>query len=214
MFSALDEATIRSLVDRCRTVKYPAGEVIFLSGRAADKFYVILAGKVAVYKLSPAGERQIIHLYSRGESFAGAAMFSGGGYPASAEATEDAELLEISRAALEAAFAAEPRLAMGMLAGLSKKLRELVALVEDLSLRSVPARLGRELLEEAARSGGRQFRLSASKHDLAAKLGTVPETLSRALAKLRKDGLIEVKGRNITILDRAGLENLAGQEDT
>jgi len=170
---------------------------------------VILDGRVKVYKLSARGDEQILHLYGPGETFGEAAMWSGGHFPAHAEAVDHCRLLIVSRETLRRAITRQPDLAMGMMAGLSAKLREFNALIEDLSLREVPARLARVLLAEADAAGGATFRLPQTKRHLAAQIGTVAETLSRALGKLRKQGLIDVSGSTITILDADALAELA-----
>ena len=129
----------------------------------------------------------------------------GGDYPAHAEVVQDATLLAVSRRTLREAVAADPDLAMGMLAVLSAKLHEFASLIEHLSLREVPERLAGALLEMSAVTGARTFQLQQTKRQLAAQIGTVAETLSRALAKLKSSGLIDVRGSQITILDEAGL---------
>ena len=210
VFSAVDDETLSALVSRCRIRRFAGEEIVFLAGQPAEACYVIVEGEVAVFRHGPAGERQIVHLYASGQSVAEAAMFSGGGYPASAEATGPARLLEVPRGVLADALDGRPELAMAMLSGLSRKLRELVGLVESLSLKTVPARLAAELLEMADRAGAQEFGLPMSKARLAAKLGTAPETLSRALGKLQAAGWIEVSGARMGIRNRDALAGLAG----
>ena len=209
MFSALDAAAVREFLRRCPTLRRPAGAQIFGPGEAAERFFVLLEGRVKVFKLSPKGDEQILHICEAGQTFGEAAVLTGGNYPAFAEAVEDATLLAVSRTDLRKAIAANPELAMGMLAGLSVKLREFNRLIEQLSLKEVPARLASVLLRMADEAGGPRFRLRQSKRELAAQIGAVPETLSRALGKLSSAGLIAVRGARISILDADGLAELA-----
>ena len=209
MFSALDEAAIEDLLARCRIRSPRAGEMIFLAGQKADCFFVILAGKVEIFRLSAKGDRQILHLFGPGETFGEAGMWAGGDWPAHAEAAAAARLLVVRRGALEDAFSRNPELALGMLAGMSAKLREFAELIEQLSLKGVPARLAAALLAIASRAGADRVRLEQTKRQLAEQIGAAVETLSRALAKLKAAGLIGVHGSQITIRDRAGLEDLA-----
>lgn len=209
MFSALGEGSLRSLLSSCRVLRRPGGSHVFVAGRQAHAFYVVLAGQVKVHQISPRGDEQILHLYGAGNSFGEAAVLSAAAYPAFAETTEDSVLLEVTRAALRGAIQREPELAMGMLAGLSGKLREFVRLIEALSLKEVPARLAAELLDQSRQAGSRTFRLRQTKRQLAAQLGTIAETLSRALAKLRSKGLVSVRGSEVTIEDPEGLKELA-----
>ncbi len=212
VFSSLDEAARRSVLRAGRTRRVKPGAVIFSSRQRAEAFYAILAGRVKVYKLSPRGDEQILHLYGAGETFGEAAVLSGGRYPAFAEAVEPALLLELRRVDLRRMLAARADLGMGMLAGLSAKLHEFAATIEDLSLKEVPARLAGALLAAADAAGADRFRLPQTKRQLAAQLGTVAETLSRALAKLKAAGFIDVKGAQITILDRPALRGIAAGE--
>ncbi|MGC9453693.1 MAG: Crp/Fnr family transcriptional regulator [Phycisphaerae bacterium] len=209
LFSALDEAALSELLRNCPVRSVAAGEAIFQPGRAADRFHVVLEGLVKVYQLSPQGQEQTLHLYGPGCTFGEAAMFAGGDYPAWARAAEDARVLEVLRAVLERAMCDRPELTLGMLAGLSSKLREFARLIERLSLKDVPSRVAAALLEEA--DGRREFRLGQTKRQLASKLGTTPETLSRSLGKLSDAGYIHVKGGTVTINDAEALRRLAQQ---
>jgi CRP/FNR family transcriptional regulator len=209
LFAVMDEAERRAWLDRCLVRTCPAGANIISPCQEADRFFAILAGRVKVFQLSADGDEQIFHLYGPGATFAEAAMFTGGRFPAFAEAVEAAELLVITRGDLTKAIAADPETAMHLLAGLSAKLREFNTLIEDLSLKEVPARLARVLAELSADGGSEQFRLPMTKRQLAALLGTTPETLSRSLASLRKLGAIDVQGRHITVLDPDALADAA-----
>jgi len=209
IFSALDDQAVKLVLDRCHTIRRAAGTILFGSGEPAERFFLILAGRVKLYKLSPRGDEQILHMYGPGMTFAEAAVLSAGTYPASAEVIEDAELLAVGRAEIRRAIEANPDLAMGMLAGTSSKLREFNRLIEDLSLKGVPARLAGVLLRLAAQAGCDKFDLPQTKRELAGQIGTIPETLSRALAKLKSANLITVRGRHIQIRNRKALANLA-----
>ena len=209
LFTALADEAVAKLLDRCPVLERPAGTIVFAPTQRAERFYVVLTGRVKLYKLSPKGDEQILHLYGAGNSFAEAAVLGGGDYPAFAEVVEDAALLAVGRSVLGEAIAANPELAMGMLAGLSAKLREFNRLIEELSLKDVPARLAAALLRRAEEAGSGGFRLGQTKRQLAAQIGTVAETLSRALKKLKQEGLIDVRGSHVTILDRDGLRHVA-----
>ena len=210
LLSALDDVAAAEFLRNCPTIRRRPGTILFTPTQPAERFYVVVAGRVKLYKLSAKGDEQILHMYGPGHSFAEAAAMSGGGYPAFAEVVEDARLLAIGRRELREAIAANPELAMGMLAGLSAKLREFNRLIEELSLKEVPARLAGVLLRMSREAApGRTVRLKQTKRELAAQIGTVAETLSRALARLKDAGLIRVRGREITILDADGLARIA-----
>lgn len=208
IFSALDAGAIRRLLDACVPRRHPAGAMIFSPVQKADRFFVVLAGRVRIFKLSARGDEQILHLYGQGETFGEAAMWADVHYPAHAQADTDALLLPVSKAVLREAIARSPDLAMAMMAGLSAKLREFNLLIEQLSLKEVPARLAGTLLRLADQRGAKTFRLPHSKRHLAAQIGTAPETLSRAFAKLEAAGFIRLDGPRVTIMDAASLREL------
>ena len=212
LFSALSDHDLAGLLAACLTRLCGQGQMIFTSSETADKFYVVLAGRVKVYKLSPRGDEQILHLYGPGETFGEAAMWSQVHYPAHAQAIEESTLLIVPRRTLRQAIAGNTDLAIGMFVGLSGKLREFNQLIEQLSLKDVPSRIAMAFLTQAHKAGSRTFRLSQTKRELAGQIGTVPETLSRGLAKLRAERLIEVKGAEVTILDEDGLRAVAEGE--
>ena len=209
LFAMLGPADLREIARMSRVQHLSAGEGIVSPGEAADRFFVILSGRVKVYQLSARGDEQILHIYGGGATFGEAAMWGAGTYPAHADAAAKGEVLVVTREALGRLIGRRPELAMAMLAGLSRKLQEFTRLIESLSLKEVPARLAAAILELAREQQSGSIELAESKRELAARLGTIAETLSRALARLKAEGLIAVSGRRITILDAAGLARKA-----
>lgn len=209
MFSQLPQSALAKLAAQCRTMHLKPAAMIFGPTQPAEQFFIVMRGQAKIYKLSARGDEQILHLYGRGETFGEAAMLAGIDYPAYAQALEQTDLLAVSRSVLRRAIHDSPELAMGMLAGLSAKLREFNRLIEELSLKEVPARLAGVILKQAAAAASPRIRLTQTKRQLAAQIGTIAETLSRALGKMKSDGLIGVRGSEIEILDRGALEELA-----
>lgn len=190
------------------------GETIFLEGDKGTGFYVVLAGRVKIFKLSAEGKEQILHIFGPGEPFGEAAVFAGQPFPAHAQALEDTRLFFFPRQDFIELIRRDPSLALNMLAELSKRLRRFTSLIESLSLKEVPGRLAAYILLLSERQeSAEDLDLDVSKSQLASLLGTIPETLSRILARMSKEGLIELSGpRRIRLLDRAGLEDLASGE--
>ncbi len=201
VFSSLDETDLRRLLADCPRCKLRAAETILRAGQVADRFFVILAGRVKVFKLSAKGDEQILHFYGSGETFGEAAMFSAAYFPAGAQAVEDTMLLVVRRDVVLKLIDGNSEIALGMMAGLSAKLRQFAGLIEDLSLKEVPARLAGVLLGESQDGKLRSFRLAQNRRQLAASIGTVAETLSRAFKKLKDAGIIDVRGTEVTIRD-------------
>lgn len=209
LFSALSEEELQKLLRSCPAKSLPAMSQVFSPLQAAESFYVILAGRVKLYKLSGKGDEQILHIYGAGKTFGEAAMWSGVRYPAFAETMADSVLMVVRRSTLKTMVAQNADLVMQMFAGMSAKLREFNQLIEQLSLKDVPARLAHILLELPTMAGTDTIVLKQTKRELAAQIGTIAETLSRALGKLKARGLIEVNGSKITILDAEALADLA-----
>jgi CRP-like cAMP-binding protein len=199
----------RIAVDR----SYQRGQVIFAEGDEGIGFYVLIAGKVKVFKLSPEGKEQILHVLETGEPFGEASVFAGQPFPAHAETLEQSRIFFFPRAAFIELIKGDPSMALNMLAILSRRLRKFTALVEDLSLKEVPGRLAAYLFYMSEqRDGSDDLKLDIAKNQLASLLGTIPETLSRILTKMVRQGLIRLDGSRIKIVDRRGLEELAQAE--
>ncbi|MBX6422704.1 Crp/Fnr family transcriptional regulator [Thermosulfurimonas sp. F29] len=210
LFRGLPEQDLLRLAEIALPRRYGKGEVIFSAGEEARGFYLVAEGMVKIYRLSSRGRQQILHVFGPGEVFAEAALFSGSRYPAWAETLAPSVVLFFPRQSFLDLVRRRPELALNMLAVLSLRLRSLAALVDSLSLKEVPERLAAYLLY-LAENHGPEFELEIPKGELAALLGTVPETLSRVLSRLSEEGLIEVSGRRIRILNEEGLRSLGRQ---
>lgn len=214
LFEGLPGGQIRALADICLLRSYRKGQLIFAEGDEGNGFYIVQSGRVRVFKLSPeSGKEQILHILGPGETVGEVAVFSGMGFPAFAEAQAACVLMFFPRAAFVALIRRDPSLALNMLAVLSRRLRKFAGLIEDLSLKETPARLAAHLLYLVAkRPEADEIRLEIPKGQLAALLGTIPETLSRILARMGRQGLIRLRGNRIFMLDRAGLQAIAAGE--
>lgn len=213
LFEGLPESQLRELVRIVVEQKVKKGEVLFEERSRATGFYVILSGKIKIYKLSLDGKEQILHIFGEGEFFGEVPVFAGGNYPAHAEALEACRVLFFPRKAFVDLVKREPQLSMNMLAGLCIRLRRFTHLIEDLSLKEVPGRLAAYLLYLRENSKeSTTFDLDITKGQLASLLGTIPETLSRILGKMSQQDFIRVDGKTIKILDRRALENLSDGE--
>jgi CRP/FNR family transcriptional regulator len=214
LFSDLEDREIAEIQAISASKRYPKGTLIFSEDEQALGFFVLISGRVKVYKLSPEGKEQILHIISPGETFAEAALFAGSTYPAFAESLAESRALYFSKEGFLDLIRRNPQISLNMIASLSQWLRKFVSLVEELSLKDVSARLSKYLIDLSAKSTrsserGIEFELGISKSQLASQLGTISETLSRALRKLRDRGIIEVEGKKITILQREALEDIS-----
>ncbi|TLM69405.1 MAG: Crp/Fnr family transcriptional regulator [Deltaproteobacteria bacterium] len=208
LFAGLADADLDALQEIARVRECPRGELLFSDGEPAEGFYVVLDGKVKVYKLSAEGKERILHIVHPGGTFAEAAIFGNGLYPAYAEPLLASRLLFVPKDGFLHLLATNSRVAINMIAGLSRFLRQFAQQIEELTFKDVPSRLARYLLE-LAKGRRTTVELPISKSQLASNLGTVSETLSRTLRKLSDDDLIRVSGKRVEIVDVERLEELA-----
>jgi len=197
------------LVDRV----FRRGENIFFEGDEGIGFYIIVSGRAKIFKLSSEGKEQILHIFGPGEPIGEAAVFGGKKFPAHAAALEETRTFFLPRNAFVDLIRKDPSMALSMLAVLSHRLHQFTRLVEDLSLKEVPGRLASYLLLLSQREKGKsEISLDISKSQLASLLGTIPETLSRILARMGREKIIRMGGRHCRILNPKALEELAGGE--
>lgn len=180
-------------------------ETLFREGDRADGFFVVASGRVKVFKLSADGKEQVLHILEPGDSFAEATIFEEGRFPANAEALGDSDLLFLPKRPFIELLEKNPKMALRMLGSLSKWLKRMTDLVENLALRDVEARLVFFVSEEMKGRGvplrdGAEYEIPVGKNVLASRLGTAPETFSRTLKKLQEEGKIRVRGNQIRIL--------------
>ncbi|MEE9442599.1 MAG: Crp/Fnr family transcriptional regulator [candidate division Zixibacteria bacterium] len=212
LFSGIDAEELKLVEETGVKIKAAKGTFLFFQGDPGKKFYLVLSGKIKVHKNSPDGKEQILLMASPGDTFGEAALFARKNYPANAEAIEDSTLMSFSRDKFLKLINEHPALAINMIARLSSLLHHLSRLVQQLSLEDISTRLAGYLLEFMPdyKPGEKpKITLAEKKMTLASILGTIPETLSRAFAKLTKIKVIEVSGQEITVNDPAQLEEIA-----
>ena len=207
-FRPLDEGTLVSIATLAVRRVYQPDKVIFLEGEPCAGLFVVHSGHVKIYKVSPEGREQILTIIGPRDSFNDVAVFDGGPNPASAQAMDAIELCIIERPALMSLFDRHPKLAQAVVAVLAARCRMLVGMVEDLSLKSVAGRLAKLLLDQAAQG---QDAVPLTRQQMAARLGTIREMVSRALRELEDEGQVRRDGRQIVITDRVALERRAVQ---
>ena len=214
LFAGLKEEDLKRIRAIASLKKVEKKEILFSDGEEARGFYVILSGKVKLYKVSPEGKEQILHIVSAPDAFAEAALFLEGSYPAFAEALTDCQLLFFPKRDFIRLIEKNPQLSINMIVTLSHYLKRFTSLIEELSLKEVSSRVAKYLIDLQMKStkegkSPKEVELDLSKTQLALKLGTVSETLSRTLAKMKAKGIIDVKRSRILILNREALEELA-----
>ncbi|MEI8181202.1 MAG: Crp/Fnr family transcriptional regulator [Desulfomonile sp.] len=210
LFEGLPSDNHSDLASIATEKRFARGETVFSEGQAGSGFFVVISGRVKIFKLSAEGKEQILHIFGPGEPFGEAPVFEGRRFPAHAVALDDSLFFFFPRSSFVGLIRRNPSLSLNMLAVLSRRLRRFAALVDDLSLKEVPGRLAAHLLYLSdGKDGAHELVLDIPKGQLAGLLGTIPETLSRILTKMVRQRLIESNGPRVKILDRKGLEDLA-----
>lgn len=214
MFQGLAPDYLAQLSAIAIAQRFNRGEIIFSEGEEGRGFFVVIEGRIKIFKSSFEGKEQILHMFGPGEPFGEVAVFAGRNFPAYAEALENSQVLYFPRHAFITLIKKDPLLAMNMLAMLSERLQRFTRMIEDLSLKEVPSRLAAYLLYLSERQkGAGEVRLDVAKGQLASMLGTIPETLSRMLARMTQEGLISSEGSSrVRIDNRELLEKLASGE--
>lgn len=212
LFSCLNSLQLSRLARTVAVKKYPKGALIFSEGDPALGFYLVAEGKIKIYKLSPEGKEYIMHIADTpGDTIAEVTVFSGKDYPAYCQAIESSALLFVSKIGFLELLKEYPEIGMRMLAALAGRQRRFADIIEDLSLRNVLSRLSRYLLNLSQIKKSNTFELDMQKSELALKLATIPETLSRNLRKLKTKKVISLKDNKIAILNKETLQKLAGK---
>ncbi len=209
-FADMPEDLRRNLREIATEKTYRKGEMIFYEGDESLGFYLLISGLIKIYKVSADGKEQILQFIRPNETFGEVVVFSGKSFPANAEAARDSQVLLFPKKGFLDFIRRNPNVALTMLAILAERLRRFTVQVENLSLKEVPGRLASYFLYLSRQEGqGDNFTLEISKGQLASLLGTIPETLSRILARMKDHGIIEVEGNHIRLLDFPRLLSLS-----
>ena len=214
LFAALDEATLSLVAERAFERRFQKDEVLFVAGEPAEGMFVIVEGSVRAFRMSVDGREQVIHVEREGATIAEVPMFDDGDYPSTVAAEESTLVLFIDKRDVRRLCLEHPVIPLTALRVLAGRLRRCAELVETLSLREVSQRVARFLLVESKRRGisterGLVIELSQTNQQIAARVGSVREVISRAFSRLQQTGLITMEERKVTIPDKDALAGFA-----
>jgi CRP/FNR family transcriptional regulator, dissimilatory nitrate respiration regulator len=214
LLSALPGPLLDEIARLCGVRRVHKGEVLFSEGEPADFLPILLEGRAKLVRTDPEGREQVLHLVRAPGSFAEAAVFGPGVFPAAAVVVEAGLLATVPRTDLLDLLRRRPEVALALLASMSLWFRRLVDLVDGLALHTVEERVAAYLWSAFARSGqtpvpGAQIRLEEPKRLIAALCGTAPEVLSRTFRRLGARQVVQVSGPVATVLDPEALATLA-----
>lgn len=212
--SDADLHRLESIIERGRPLH--RGEHVFRSGMPFESIYAVRSGALKTYRLTPEGDEQITGFHLPGEMF-GLGGLGGDSHPNAAVALETSTVCEIPFARIEGLASEIPGLQRHIFRIMSQEISDDEQLLVLLSKRSAEERIAALLLGLAARFRRRnlsatRFRLPMSRGDIGNYLGLVVETVSRIFTRLQAQGLIEVEGKEVSILDPVALSSIAGTQ--
>jgi CRP/FNR family transcriptional regulator len=214
LFRDLDEEILHLLASHASERRLGRDEILFIAGAPAVGFYVIAEGALRAYRSGADGREQVMHVERAVTTLAEVAVFDGGNYPSTVAAEEPARVFLIRKDDIISACIRHPALALAAAKLMATRLRRCAELVESLSLREVGQRVASLFLAEAASRGveteqGIQFVLPLTHSQLAARIGTVREVVTRTISRLQSQGLILIDGKTVTVPDLKALASYA-----
>ena len=216
LFTDLSRPELERLALGCQLRRLSRGDTVFRVGEPCEEFHVTVTGQVKLFAISPAGQEKVIELVGPGNSFAEALMFTGKPYIINAQALTDTLLLTVKKDAVVSEIELDPRFAMRMLAGISRRLHGLVHDVEAYALHSGVQRvigylLRDQIAEDCVSGEVITVSLPVSKATIASRLSLTPEYFSRVLHELEAAGLVRIDKRDVHILDVQRLSAYPGR---
>ncbi len=209
-FANLKKQDIRALATKVTYKHLQRGELLYREDDACTGLFLVAAGRIRLFNLSASGRQQVLSVRGPGASFGDPMVFDGGNYSATASALEDAEVLFISRKDFQNFCLEHPEVMFKVMAEVASRVRGLIGIIGDLSFTTVRQRVIAMVLRLTQVNGtpsrkGVHVKLTETHEDLAAKLGTVRELVSRNFRQLESEGYLEVNRRTILVKDLDGL---------
>jgi CRP/FNR family transcriptional regulator, dissimilatory nitrate respiration regulator len=217
LFENWEEEPLAALARFGRLTDAAKGDILFLQDDPCAGLFVLLNGKVQMFRAMPDGREITIHVLSPVDLVACAALFLDASYPASARiASRTARLIRLEGKPFLRMLETRPDLARKMIAALAMRISHLAASVESRTVQPALQRVAAWLLEQPTSkdgSGRRVVKIEGNKKSVAASLGITPETFSRSLRKLTEDHLVSVRGHMIVLTNTDGLLDVSGPAD-
>ena len=212
LFAGLSDAEIDAIGNRAIEKRYADGEVLFREGEECRGLYLLAQGSVKISKASGSGREVMLAMETAPSSVAEVPLFDSGPYPATVTAVGEVVACLLTKTDFHHICRLHGEVPLKVLAVVGGRLRSLVRVVESVTFGSVRQRLARSLLEFGDQARADSFPLPVTHEELAFRLGTVREVVSRNLSRFQAEGLLQLKKRDVTLLDRPGLEREAEME--
>ena len=206
LFSSLTSEQLERVYRHSEIIRLEEGQLLFTQGEDVNNFYLVMSGKVKLFRVSPEGQEKIIEIVHQGGLFAEALMFMDQPhYPVSSAALSETVVIGIDAKDFKAMLWDSVGTCLLLLGDMSFRLRKLVHEIDTLTLHSGTCRVANYLLQHAP-DDKECFELETAKGVIAARLSVKPETFSRIIKNLRGEGVISIDGSKITIHDREALK--------
>jgi CRP-like cAMP-binding protein len=219
LFSGLKDDDLAELAAITVRRTFRKGESLFSEGDEATGFYLLVSGSIKLCRVSNDGREKVLHFVQPRETFAEAAFFGDGRYPAEARALAAGEALYLPKEGFLELMGRNPNFSLNLVVSLSLMLRRFARQIEELSFADVTSRLASFLVRRSAEKSASSYGgityidLGVKKGELASRLGTASETISRTLRKLKDEGIIEVQGSRVVILQMEKLQKLSERHE-
>ena len=211
-FNGLEDSILEEIAQTAVRRDFEPKQVVFLEDEPCDGLYMVQNGWLKSVKTSSTGREQVVRFVGPGEEFSGVGVFAGTRNQATVIALEQSRVWVVVREPLLKLMERHPALTQIIIKNLAKRIHHLMALVANLSLLPVEARLAQFILDHATDEVMRR-RIWSTQAEMAARLGTVPDVLNRALRSLAEEGLIKIERQRIQILNRGRLINKASSSE-
>ncbi len=213
LLSRLEATQLQRVARHANRVKLNAEQLLFSQGDSATRFYLLLSGRMRLFRLSPEGAEKVIEIVSPGQTFAEALMFlNAPRYPVCSAALADSELIAIDAVDFAAMLRESVDTCFVLLGALSQRLRGLIGEIDDLTLHTATSRVARYLASHLP-PGAQSLELDVRKAVLASRLSVQPETFSRVIKSLSEQGIIRMDGTQVSVLDQRALLEIAELTD-
>ncbi len=206
IFAGVAQSELQAVAAAAVVRNLEPGDYLFLEGEDCKGLWIIASGAIKIVKATPSGRQVMLAMQSAPSIVAEVAVFDGGPYPATVTAMEPATAILVLKEDFLACCRRNPSIPLRIVAGFGSRLRHLIGLVERITFGSVRQRLAREILTFSDVAGAAQFQMPETHEELASRLGTVREVVSRNLGRFQAEGMIRVLRREMEILNREALE--------
>jgi len=213
LFRRLPDESFVSILAQSNLTSLKRNEMLFEKGDVAGRFFLVRHGQIMLYQTSMDGNEKVVDIIGPGQTFAEAVMFmEGSRYPVNAKSTCSSELFYFDNNLFMEQLRLSNELCFALMADMSTRLKGLLTEISELTIYNAKHRLISYLLGQINdKQDHPTIKLTATKSMIASRLSITPETFSRIISRLKKDGLITIEDENITLIQPEALKEIIGE---